>query len=512
LHSNFCGFIMNRTSKLLVALCCVVAFSILGLASQVAPQEGTTAKSKSSNKAQTRSRTRARRKPVSQSQTIQKQVPTSETDAAAPVVEEPAPQEKAAPEKTEASGESREAEATTQAVEEPATPAKTDADPIQTLRDQIEAAATPVERTRLRMQLVDKLIADDKKQDAINELRAISFEEHFDPQGLYNAGNALARLGDSDGAIGAYHKAIEQRKGRYSRALNNLGVMFLRQGRWDEAYQAFMSALRQENFRYAEASYNMGRLYSARGETDLAVREWRRALALNPDHKAAAQAISGAGEQNQITVVSAVKPPPYKAPSNPRKDPPQPEKLSTRPQKVTHSSSLKTLTIDPDTFDYLQRARNAREREREEDAITNYRRVISRMGGYFGPANLELGYSLINLNRLDEAIAVLSPVATREGERYPISYYHLARLYEGRGELKLAEENFTRAATYYRSNNIQFLLDVSRVREKLGDYQGALSVLEDYLAMLEQKNVRPDWSAERLAALKQRIAAAGNKP
>ena len=37
-----------------------------------------------------------------------------------------------------------------------------------------------------------------------------------------------------------------------------------------------------ENFRYAEASYNLGRLYSARGESDMAVREWRRALSIDP--------------------------------------------------------------------------------------------------------------------------------------------------------------------------------------------------------------------------------------
>ncbi len=48
-----------------------------------------------------------------------------------------------------------------------------------------------------------------------------------------------------------------------------------------------MSALKIENFRYAEASYNLGRLYAARGQSDLAVREWRRALLVDPKHDAA---------------------------------------------------------------------------------------------------------------------------------------------------------------------------------------------------------------------------------
>ena len=516
-----------RTTKLLLAFCCVVTLSVLTVASQDTVEKSSTPKDQStaqSSKPKARStarrRTAAKRKSVHTPVTTEtKQAPPTETPAAASEETGKSDSVKNEPkEQTEKPVDSKTDEAN-QPVEEPKAAASpetdTNVDPLQRLRNQIEAADTPLEKTRLRMQLVDKLVADGKTQDAINELRAISFEEHFDPQGLYNAGNALARLGDSEGAIGAYNKAIEQRKGRYSRALNNLGVMFLRLGRWDDAYQAFMSALRQENFRYAEASYNMGRLYSARGETDLAVREWRRALTVNPDHKAAAQAIASAGQQNQISVVSAVKPPPYKAPfvasSAAKAVPPPSEKLDTRPPTVARSSSAKTLTVDPDTFDYLQRARSARERERDEDAIANYRRVISRMGGYFGPANLELGYSLINLSRLDDAIAVLTPVAAREGERYPISYYHLARLHEGRGDLKLAEENFTRAANYYRNDNVQFLLDVSRVREKLGNFQGALSALEDYLAMLQQKNVHPNWSEERVASLKQRIAA-GTKP
>jgi tetratricopeptide (TPR) repeat protein len=119
---------------------------------------------------------------------------------------------------------------------------------------------------------------------------------------------------------------------------------------------------------------------------------------------------------------------------------------------------------------------------------------------------------LINLNRSAEAIASLVAVTQNDGVRYPISYYHLARAYEAQGELKLAEENFGRAAALYRQDNSQFLLDVSRVREKLGDYQGALSTLEEYVAIMEGKNSKPQWSNERLDALKQRVAASQPKP
>ncbi|MGH9883865.1 MAG: tetratricopeptide repeat protein [Pyrinomonadaceae bacterium] len=406
-------------------------------------------------------------------------------------------------EKTAAEDPATKNDEVNQEAEPPQQSATPQGDAIKLLREQIGDAATAQEKLRLQFQLVEQLVANGAKQDAINELHAMTVEDRFDPQGFYNIGNALARIGDADGAAHAYRKAIDQRKGRYSRALNNLGVVLLRQGRWDEAYNAFTSALRIENFRYAEASYNLGRLYAARGENDLAIREWRRAVSVNPEHSAAAQALTRAGNEGRIEVVSLPRGPE----TSPAKQPAA-ESLATKPPKVVRrSTSHRALAVDPETYSFLQRARSAHERARYEEAVANYRRVISRMGGYFPPANLEMGYALVNLKQADEALASLLPVAQNDGARYPISYYHIARLHEAQGNLKLAEESFGLAAALYKQDNAQFLLDVSRVREKLGDYQGALTALEEYLAILERKHQKPEWSAGRLASLRERVAS-----
>lgn len=173
-------------------------------------------------------------------------------------------------------------------------------DRIAALRAQLEEAKTESERALLQFTLVDSLIALNREKEAIKELREMMRQERFDPVGFYNIGNALARLGDTDTAIDAYRKAIDQRHGNYPRALNNLGVMLLRKGRWDEAEKVLTSAIKQEGFRYAEASYNLGRVYEARGEVNLAIREWKRALAVQPDHTAAALALGrvAPGERN----------------------------------------------------------------------------------------------------------------------------------------------------------------------------------------------------------------------
>ncbi len=304
----------------------------------------------------------------------------------------------------------------------------------------------------------------------------------FDPIGFYNLGNAYARLGNTEAAIAAYRKAIEQRHGHYSRALNNLGVVLLRVGRWDEAQEALTSALQLENFRYAEASYNLGRVYAARGQNDLASREWRRALAINPQHDAAKQALAHAGNEERIVVTAA---PPV-----------------NKPGATTKTSAPKSLQLDEASYNFLQQARSAAERGKMTEAVENFRRVLSRQNGYFPPANLELSFALLRLHRNDEALTNLLEVSKRDGARYPISYFHLARLYERNGELKLAEAAFAQAAP----TNHQFLLDLSRVREKLGDYKGSLEAMERYLKLMQDQGQKPVWSDEHLAELRTKAA------
>jgi tetratricopeptide (TPR) repeat protein len=362
-------------------------------------------------------------------------------------------------------------------------------DPVTSLRDQIAAASTAPDRNHLQLKLADLLANRGNKTEALAELQKIATSNSYDPIGFYNLGNSFARLGETESAIKAYRTAIEQRKGKYSRASNNLGVLLLRVGSWDEAYDALISALKVEGFRYAEASYNLGRLYSARGQRDLAAREWRRALVVEPQHDAAAQALARVGSDEKIVIESK----------------PSESKVVDEKAAAVVGPTLapvsKPLTLDQSSFDYLQRARNAVERGKLPEAVENFERVLKLQDGYFPTASLELSYALISLKRFDEALVNLLEVTKRDGMRYPISYFHLARLYETKGDLKLAEAAFAQVVTASPANT-QFLLDLSRVREKMGDFKGALEAFETFLKLSPESAQKPARSDERLAELR----------
>jgi len=491
-----------RIRKKLVALAVVSTFTFtLAVAQKTTPKRKASSQAKPAASPTPTSGRGRRIGPATENATTQNETskPERPANVATPgpsPANSPSPAESPSPASTTADTKPAEKNSDLPAEAASATPS----DPIMTLRDQIDAAPTPQDQIRLRLQLAEELASSGKKVEAVNELHSLTGLDAFDPQGFYNAGNALARLGDTDEAVNAYRKAIEQRKGSYSRALNNLGVVLLRVGRWDEAREAFLSALRVENFHYAEASYNLGRLYATRGEMDLAVREWRRAVAVDPEHAAAAQSLARSGTEGRITVEQT------RAVSRAVGKDATPAIVSGSP-KSSSSNSAKPLTLDPTSFGFLQKARSASERGNKTEAIDNYQRVIARENGYFAPANLELSYLLIGLRRNDEAMTALLPVVNREGSRYPIGYYHLARIYEGKGELKLAEGAFANAVAAYGDQNGQFLLDLSRIREKQGNFKGALDAMERYVALVKKDGQDLSWSEERLTVLRQRASA-----
>lgn len=390
-------------------------------------------------------------------------------------------------------------------------PVATDAEAqIAQLRRTVQSGKTDAERAQASRQLVELLIAANRREEAISELRRAFVVERFDPVGFYNIGNQFARLNDPASAANAYRKAIEQRRGNYAKALNNLGVVLMRLGDLDAAQEAFIAALKQENFTYAEASYNLGRLYDRRGETGLAINAWQRALSLQPAHTEARLALARALAHEGDTKTALALLLSAQIPT----DVATQQKVSEARRAITEIAARNpsgnknaALNVSPATYELLKRARDARDAGRPEDAISLYQQATKSHGDVLAPASLELSFVLAGLKRNDEAIKTLEQLATRSGKDYPLAYYHLGRFYEGANRLEEAATNFTRAIELLGTTEPQMYLDLSRVREKQNDFEGALHATESYLTNVGKTERTPEGIVERLARLRQKVAA-----
>jgi tetratricopeptide (TPR) repeat protein len=423
---------------------------------------------------------------------------------------------------------------------------------VEALRARAEGASNPSERARLRLSLAEALAGGGGRAEAVGLVRELVAEERFDPQFFYNAGNVLARMGESDAAADAYRKAVAQKRGNYARAQHNLGVVLTRLGRWDEAEEALRAALRLENDTYAEASYSLGRLHALRGESGLAAAEWARTLRLRPDHADAAAGLArtlaeGGDSEQALAVLDA-----YEARAKGRGAAVPREVTVARGEIVaaanvhaaarlsrtveagrTVEASAKTaegskpsealpdstallraaraprgapakFVIDRGAFAVLRDARAARASDHPEEAVGLYRRAIREGGGYLAPANMELGLTLVSLRRNEEAAEHLLAVVRKEGARYPLVFYHLGRIYEHLGRLAEAGEAFARAAELAGEESPQFYVDLSRVRELEGRDADALAAAEAYVRAMARAGEAPEWARARVEGLRKK--------
>jgi tetratricopeptide (TPR) repeat protein len=419
---------------------------------------------------------------------------------------------------------------------------------VEALRAKAEATSNPSERARLRLSLAEALAEGGGRAEAVGLVRAEVSAERFDPQFFYNAGNALARMGESEGAADAYRKAIAQKRGNHARAQHNLGVVLTRLGRWEEAEGALRAALRLENDTYAEASYSLGRLHALRGESGLAAAEWARTLRLRPDHADAAAALArtlaeGGDSEQALAVLDA-----YETRARRRGVSVVPREVTVARGEIVAAANVyaaarvegvsrtveagaKTTAALPDStallrgaraskaapakfvieqpaYKFLLNARAARAGERPEEAVELYRRAIREGGGYLAPANMELGLTLVSLSRNEEAAASLLAVVRKEGGRYPLVFYHLGRIYEHLGRLAEAGEAFARATELAGEESPQFYVDLSRVREREGRGADALTAAEAYVRAMARTGEAPGWARERVESLRKKAEPA----
>lgn len=120
-----------------------------------------------------------------------------------------------------------------------------------------------------------------------------------------NRAAARLRLGDVNGAIADYNKAIELAPND-PEIYYNRGNALVAAGQYQEAIADYTRAIAL-NPTYAKAIYNRGTVYALLGQRDVAQADWSRAVALEPDPwmKAAMRRSAGLQPAPVVAVVAA---------------------------------------------------------------------------------------------------------------------------------------------------------------------------------------------------------------
>ncbi len=113
----------------------------------------------------------------------------------------------------------------------------------------------------------------------------------------YNIGVAYDFLGDQEGAISEYEKAVYLDP-NYTKAYNNLGIIYQERGKDNKAEEEFKKAIEIEPC-YADAHFNLGILYWHRQEWLDVVSELSKTIECEPNHKQAKQIMDKIEEAKQ---------------------------------------------------------------------------------------------------------------------------------------------------------------------------------------------------------------------
>src|SRR5262249_44541908 len=127
------------------------------------------------------------------------------------------------------------------------------------------------------------VLASDRLEEAIVELRAAIAAEDDYPEALTNLGRALTDSGKPAAGVDELRKALRTKR-KFPEAYiahTNLGNALMALDRRPEAIAAYQDALRL-NPKYAEAYFGLGNAYFPAKPAD-AVASYRMAIELNPN-------------------------------------------------------------------------------------------------------------------------------------------------------------------------------------------------------------------------------------
>jgi tetratricopeptide (TPR) repeat protein len=330
------------------------------------------------------------------------------------------------------------------------------------------------------------------------------------------------RVGNSDGAIAAYRRALQKEPG-FAAASGNLGLLYLQKGLQDDAavaltkglsgqsvpaYHKALAKIMMDKKFYVLALYHYGEagskqpsdagvlagqaeVYAAQGQTDRAIDEFRRALLLDPSHEQATLSLAGIylQQNQQDAALDLLK---KASTANPRSsrlhlmladiyDKKGDAKQAEYERLLGGKKGTAVVEEQPAKPEGLALGDQLAAKGEVDKAAEAYRAVLKQQPDSVEPLE-KLGALYFRAGRDGDALLAYRD-ATHLGSANPEVYYNLGLLYEKRNQLDEAVVAYKRAIEK-KPTFAEARLKLADIRLGRGNTQEAV---EQYVEFLKLK-------------------------
>ena len=296
------------------------------------------------------------------------------------------------------------------------------------------------------------------------------------PEWVFQQGNFLMMLGQSNKAIEAYSHVIELNP-HYATVYNNRGNAYSNQGEHDHSIADYNKAI-ELNPEFAAVYYNRGADYHIKGAYDRAITDYNKAIELNPEFAEAynnrgnAYFSKGAYDRAITDYNKAIE-------LNPEFTEAYNNRGNAYRDKGVYDLAItdynKAIELNRDYVDAYYNRGNAYSNQGELDrAITDYNKVIGinpdDIQAYNNRGNAYVGKGEIDLAFGDYSKAIkLKP-------DYSFAYYNRGVIYYSKGAYNLAIEDYNKAIELSPKSALAYY-NRGKCWLHLQNWQGAISDL-----------------------------------
>ncbi len=323
----------------------------------------------------------------------------------------------------------------------------------------------------------------DGVRKVVEEMQASVSEETL-PEWVFQQGNFLLMLGQTDMAIEAYSYAIELDPNKTD-AYNNRGAAHIIKGNYTRAIADFTKAINL-NPNYADAYSNRGFAYADKGDSSRAITDYTKAIDLNPDNvnaynnRGVVYSKMGDSDRAIVDFNKAIELNPNYANAYSNRGKAYFNKGDSDRSIADFTQAINLNHVES----YYNRGVVYSNKGDSDRAIKDYTQAISLKSDYVIAYN-NRGNAYFNKGDSDRAIKDYTKAIEIQPD-FAEAYANRGAAYSGKGEIERAIQDYTKAIKL-NPNDDAVYNNRGNIYRGTGDYNRAI---EDYTKAI---NLKPDF-------------------